>query len=208
MTSKIFKGASIAATAAALALGAVAASANTVTFQNVTFTTTAVDANTFTFTMTNALNANGDWAGITNLGAFAFKNAGTITDGDVTDWTTDTFVAGGLADAGCNGAGAGWGCFNFVPDEALTNNMTFTIHFDGSGFDTDGIWSLKIQMMCTNQNDVYGKCGSLFSAPISSGTTSSGTSSGDVPEPGPVSLTLLGLGLLGAGYMRRAKQAA
>jgi hypothetical protein len=206
MTSKFIKRAGLVVTAAALAFGATAVSANTLTYQGVTFTTTMVDANTFTLQITDALSATGDWAGITNLGALAFKQDGAnITGGDITDWTTDTFSPNELNAGACSGGVSGGGCFTFDPRADLTNSMLFTIDFTGTGINTDGIWHLKLNFFCGA--DATKKCGSNLSMDIFSSSTSS-SSGGDVPEPGPMSLTLLGLGLLGAGFMRRARQSS
>lgn len=210
MTNKIFKRASIAATAAALAFGAAAANANTLTFQGITFTTTAVDANTMTLQIDNALNATGDWAGIDFLGAFALKQEGGDVDtGSITNLGGWTFSQKELSAGGCDNGNNKNACFTFSPLLALSNSMTFTMDLGGSSLDTAGIWHLKIQFYCSEQS-VNSKCGSLLSQDIYTASTSSGSSgtSGDVPEPGPMSLTLLGLGLLGAGFMRRAKHSA
>ena len=65
--------------AGALAVASSCASANTLTFQNVTFSTTDLGGGELQLTIDNALNANGNWAGITYLQAFSLSNVGTFT---------------------------------------------------------------------------------------------------------------------------------
>jgi hypothetical protein len=179
----------------ALAIASSAAAGNTLTFQNVTFSTTDQGGGKLELTISNALNANGDWAGINYLESFALDIGGTWTSASSAGWT---FMDGGLsngASLGCNGKGSGYACF-YQPTTpfALSNDMVFDILFTGGTADFSlphlkvDFWILSSQSKST---------GSLLSQDIPLATT-----------PLPAALPLFGtaLGAMGLlGWYRRRK---
>jgi hypothetical protein len=180
-----------------------AAWANSLTFQNVTFNMTLNGGN-LNLNVVNALNANGDWAGIDHLKAFAINNFGnasglTATSAGAT-WTT---VPGGLSASGgggCNGSG-GHTCFSATsPFLALSNNFTITIAKASGAFDLGlsdgkGLFGPHLKVYFTGA-DQGGGHGNLLSKTVP----------GSVPVPS--TLPLLGAGLVGLAVWRRKATAA
>ena len=146
-------------------------------------------------TISNALNANGDWAGIKYLESFALDIGGTWTSASLAGWT---FMDGGLsngASLGCNGHGSNFACFyQTTTPFALSNNMVFDIFFAGGTADFSlphlkvDFWILSFQCKST---------GSLLSQDIPLAAT---------PLPAALPLFITGLGAMGLlGWYRRRK---
>jgi hypothetical protein len=184
---------------AALACTSMGASADTLTFQGLDFTLTALTSTDLQVKIAAhtgnsiATSASGDWAGIHFLDAFAVKPASGDVTATVAGWT---FHDGGLAAGGCNGAGAGFVCFDRASDFAIpaTGAMVFDVLFNGAV--TFGATELKVVFSATDGGN---KVGSLLSQPVTVG----------VPVPGP----LVGAGLPGLafaagllGWLRRKRE--
>ena len=177
----------LAPVAAAVIAFGTPAIANTLTFQGVTFETTAVDADTMTFSILNATSATGDWAGVDTLGAFAFKEIGNVTGATITP-NQFTFSSLELNANGCGGGDSGGACFLATPSfVALTDNMSWTIDFTGTGL-TFAAPHLKVLFA---GGDVGNGHGSLLSQTV------------PIPEPETYAMMLAGLGLLGFVARRR-----
>jgi hypothetical protein len=190
---------------AALAFTSSSALANSITFNNVTFSLAEVGANELQLAITNALNANGNWAGIKFLEAFDLNpSGGTWTSAsviNVSGWNSELGgLSNGKSGVGCNGSGAGDICFysspvnppsppNYPADPyPLSNNMVFDIQFAGGATDFS-ITHLKIdfwtspQANCTQKGSAWNcnSAGDLLSQDIT------------VAVPGPI----VGAGLPG-----------
>ena len=214
-----------AATAIALAAAAtpVAHADAVATYQGVTFTFHYVDSNTFTLRIQGVLDATGDWGvlgnEITHISALQFSDLG-VNPSAATISPSGGFVDGGLSANACTGAGEGF-CFAFNPDLASSNNDLFTIDltaFTGTLL-IDQIAHPHLKVNFTKGDD--NKIGSNLSTSANWGSSSSSSSSSStsgginqnctegtcIPEPSSVSLALLGLGLLGGGFLYRRKSA-
>jgi hypothetical protein len=160
-------------------LGTPASWANSLTFQNVSFDL-SLNGTNLDLRITNALNANGDWAGIDHLSAFAFNQYGTATGlGNGDGWTVhDPTLTDGLGASGCTGSG-NFACFD-GQSFALTNDFTFAITRTGGAFSVDNPPSLKVLF---SGADVPNGHGNLLSQPVPA-----------VPVPG--TLLMFGLAFL------------
>lgn len=157
------------------------------TFQNVTFTITQVDSNTLTLRMQNALNANGDWAGVSKIDHFQFGDIGSLGGATVSGSGTWTYLNQELNSSGC-GAGSvssAKHCFTASSPVALSNDMTWTIDYaSGSfAFATNGS-HLKVRFLDAGGS----KQGSLLSQNLPGVQ--------QVPEPATGVLLLSGLALM------------
>ena len=170
--------------------------ANNLTFQNVTFNMTVNAGGNLELNIVNALNATGNWAGVTHLKAFQINNFGTASGLSVGGAST---VLGGLSNGGaggCNGSGSG-ACFNFgLPGFVLTNDFTFTILRTSGSFNLnlpDGEGSFGPHLKVCFVDD---KCaGDLLSKTI--------------PVPGTVLMFGLGFAMFVLWYhLRSRKQVA
>src|SRR4051812_30693010 len=72
--------------AGVLMAGSVADAATTykTTFQGATFTISTISSTEFTFDIKGSNALTGDWAGVTDLGAFAFKGIGSLDSATIT----------------------------------------------------------------------------------------------------------------------------
>jgi hypothetical protein len=175
------------------------------TFQGVTFTFTKTDADTLTFRIQGT--PSGDWAGVLYLGAFAIKEIGI-------DFTTATGTANGpgatnlislnsqlsAANIDClaTTGQAGIGCWDVDPDIALGSlpfDFTYIIDFSSPlNISSEGP---HLQIVFT-KTEGGKKVGSLYSRNV--GSSGTGTSGSQVPEPATGSLVLIGLALIGTGF--------
>ena len=180
--------------AIALCLGLVgtpASWANSLTFQNVTFDL-SLNGGNLDLHVTNALNANGDWAGIDTLNAFQINNYGTASGLAVSGWTT---VPGGLSAGAycCDGSGAGT-CFSNA-GFALSNDFTLEVT------KTSGAFNLNL---LDSDTGLFGPHLKVFfggaDVPNGHGNLLSQTVTGAVPVPGTLLMFGLGFVLLIAGY--------
>ena len=186
---KLRKLATLTAAAAAIAFGTPAI-ANSLTYQGVTFNTQAVDADTMSFSILNATSATGDWAGVDFLNAFAFKDIGNVTGATATP-NNVSFSTLELNTSGCGGGDSGGACFTANPSPiALTDNMSWTIDFTGTGL-TFAAPHLKVLF---SGGDVGDGHGSLLSKTVPA-----------IPEPETYAMMLVGFSLLGF-VARRRKQ--
>jgi hypothetical protein len=190
----------------ALAVAAVASPAAHAAFvlseQGVTFTIAQVDADSFTLKIDNLLNATGNWATVTQYGAFEFKNIGSFTGGAINPGSESALVNVGLSNNGCGqGNPQNTYCFTFTPLLAVGASDTFTIDMTGGtlAFGAAGP-HLKVNFM----NAQSRKVGDNLSLNLPSNGGSSGPS-GFIPEPNSGVLALLGMSLLGIGFGARRK---
>lgn len=196
MTSKTVKRASlIAAVAASCAVGT--ANATTFDFYNgsdlyATLTFTGSTDFDLYFVGTNV--APGGYIDYINLAG----PCGSFTDNSTQTAATGTCDADGFTDAGKT--------YNWQVQFPNANNPNRFVIGEHAYFSIGATGDWDFNLLHVNAYDAQGNSIKLTSSSSTSSTSSS--SSGDVPEPGPMSLTLLGLGLLGAGFMRRAKQSA
>lgn len=225
----------LSASAIALAIVSMPASALYVgsdVFQGVTFTFTQTSNTAFTLRIQNLLSTtNADWADVTQIGALQWKDLG----GDA--WTNASTVSGPgvgaytvtqdkeLSSSGCNQGNPPKAiCFTFNPLVAASDDITFSFNLVGDiiAIDTTNADETKRgPHLKVNFMDAQGtQIGSLYSQQIYTSSSSSSTSSAggegsssssssgnQVPESSST-LVLLGLGILGIGFMRRRKQAA
>jgi hypothetical protein len=141
-----------------------------------------------TFSILNATSATGNWAGVDTLGAFAFKDIGNVTGATITP-NQFAFSSLELNTGGCGGGDSGGACFLASPSfVALTDNMSWTIDFTGTGL-TFAAPHLKVLFA---GGDVGNGHGSLLSQTIPA-----------IPEPETYAMMLAGLGLLGFVARRR-----
>ena len=221
---------SILIAAAGLALSSLGASAGSLTFQNVTFSLTDEGGGLLQLEITNALNANGNWAGIQYLEAFSLvPSGGTITGASVTNVSGWTEVAGGLSNgvssAGCDTHGAGVCFFSSAVNPpspptlpsnpfALTNDVVLDVQFTGSNIAFTPTTHLKVDFWTSPSTNCSDPPPSSWNCNSTGDLLSQDISVGSVGVPGPiVGAGLPGLiaacgGLLALGRRRRLKQLA
>ena len=128
--------------------------------------------------------------------------SGTITlesaPGGTSAWTV--VQPGGLNGNGCDGDGAPFSCIeNLTASTAVPASGTYTFVFDVTGLPSGITIGSDVKAEYNTSQDASGKNLGITSQGIdlTPGTTT--------PAPEPASLTLLGLGLLGAPFLRRRK---
>jgi hypothetical protein len=183
----------VAAAAIAFATPAIA---NSLTFQGVTFDTQALDSDTLQLSILNATSATDNWTGINFLKAFEIKDVGTVTGASIATGPAGTYIAtvdNGLAanSLGCTTGGTPGACFTASPAISLTDSMTWTIDFVGTGLNFDSP-HLKVQFLQSLTQD--NPTGDLLSQTIPA-----------IPEPETYAMMLVGFSLLGF-VARRRKQ--
>lgn len=208
------------AAAAVMALAAPAiAATNSLTFQGVTFETTVIDSDTLGFSILGADTlASGNWTGINYLWAFEIKNIGNVTSATISPGNL-TPLDNALGAKGCESGGTTGSCFEAPTPIALTDSMSWTIDFVGTGLNLYGIDAgtdaldfgvigphVKVNFLTDLVKDVcsgnpttctYDKTGDLLSLNLA-----------PVPEPEIYAMMAAGLGLMGFVARRRQRQAA
>ena len=209
-----------AASAIALAIAAPAAHAGigdvyqSGVFNGVTFTFTQTSATDLTFNIAGALTssqtAGSTWFGAQYLGAFDLKDLG-INFGTYNGFATgpgasnlaglNTQLSAASQDCLAAGSPPGSVCWDINPNVALTNSMTYLLHFNTNLAINNSVGPhLQIAFTQCALNSCA-KVGSLYSQNIIRSSTSSG-----VPEPGTSALALLGLGLVGTSLVVSRKR--
>lgn len=176
------------------------ATTNSLTYQGVTFETMS-SGNTLTLSIYNALDGGtGNWTDVEYLSGFELKDIGTVSSATVTSTNTGvtwTNFDGGVTGSGvgCTGGDPSFDCFATSPAVALTNFMTWTIDFSGTGLDFSAP-SLKVSFL-DNQDDTKPN-NDLLSQTIP-----------PIPEPEIYAMMGVGLGLLGwIGRRKKLKESA
>ena len=171
--------------------GAPASWANSLTFQGVTFGLTDLGSGSLQFTINNAVSGGtGDWADITHIQNFQWKNIGGTTM-SLAGWSVNSNELNanpGPSGTACDGGSSGGirHCFTKIGAPLLlTNAMTFNISYTGTLDMTAP--ELKVRFTDAEGN----KIGSLLSQPVTNGV------------PVPSTLPLLGGGLMGLAMWRR-----
>jgi hypothetical protein len=192
---------SFAFIAATFAPAPALATTNSLTFQGVTFEIMS-SGNLLTLNILDALTGGtGNWTNVQYLSAFEFKDyGGTITSAQVTStntgvsWTNNN---GGVnsSGVGCSGGGSSFDCFSAATPAALTDSMSWTIQFFGTGLNWDAP-GFKVSFL-TNATDTK-PTGDLLSRtiPVS-----------PVPEPEIYAMLALGLGVIGWAARRKGTSA-
>ena len=184
-------------TAVATAFGTPAIAVdNSLFFQGVTFETTAVDSDTMLFSILNAATgATGNWSGIAFLKAFEIKDIGNVTGATISPANLNP-VDLNLNASGCPGpAGSGGMCFLATTPVSLSDSMSWTIDFAGTGLNFS-FPHLKVDFYTTLTQTKA--TGDLLSQNIPTA----------VPEPEIYAMLAAGLGLMGFVARRRKGQVA
>lgn len=161
------------------------------------------------------------------LGANTFVNAAAIkvsssvfgaslfsAPGGVANWN---LVPGGINAGGCSGSGSGFDCADWVAGGQGAQiggilDWVFDITVNNGDLITTALGSsIKMQFVDSTGSKVGALLSEEITLQVSSSTSSSSTggTSGQIPEPSSSGLVVVGLGLIGAGFLarRRANQA-
>jgi len=166
------------------------------------FTATTSCNGSLVCTVTLTIDTSGSLASLTDINSVAVKVGTTDVGGtfSIASWTN---IGGALnSNNGCSGMGNGQLCA-FSPDNiGVATGGTLVFVWTGVQVDSDSIQHVGYQY-----NDGSGGLsvpnGNIVSCSVSNGVATD--CGGTTQTPEPASLTLLGLGILGAPFLRRRR---